>query len=54
MYVDLLTLYFLAIGTLFASAGMMFWEHLASPRHSKALRILAAGFATLEIGRAHV
>lgn len=50
MYVDLLTLYFLAIGTLLASAGMMFWEHLASPRHSKALRILAAGFATLAIG----
>lgn len=50
MYVDLLTLYFLAIGTLLASAGMMFWEHLATPRHSKALRILAAGFATLAIG----
>jgi len=50
MYVDLLTLYLLAIGTLLASAGMMFWEHLANPRHSKALRILSAGFTTLAIG----
>lgn len=50
MYVDLLTLYLLAIGTLLASAGMMFWEHLANPRHSKALRILSAGFTTLAVG----
>lgn len=50
MYVDLLTLYLLAIGTLLASAGMMFWEHLANPRHGKALRILSGGFATLAAG----
>ncbi|PLP97824.1 GGDEF domain-containing protein [Cupriavidus pauculus] len=50
MYVDLLTLYLLAIGTLLASAGMMFWEHLANPRHSQALRILTAGFTTLAVG----
>ncbi|GJG95521.1 diguanylate cyclase [Cupriavidus pauculus] len=50
MYVDLLTLYLLAIGTLLASAGMTFWEHRANPKHSKALRIVAAGFATLAIG----
>lgn len=50
MYVDLLTLYLLAIGTLLASAGMMFWEHLANLRHGKALRILSAAFATLAVG----
>lgn len=50
MYVDLLTLYFLAIGTLLASAGMMFWEHRANPKRSEALRLLAAGFATIAIG----
>ncbi|NUO88721.1 MAG: GGDEF domain-containing protein [Cupriavidus sp.] len=50
MYVDLLTLYLLAIGTLLASAGMTFWEHRANPRHNKALRLLAAGFATLAAG----
>lgn len=54
MYVDLLTLYFLAIGTLLASAGMTFWEHLTHPTRSKSLRILAAGFATLAIGCATV
>lgn len=54
MYVDLFTLYFLAIGTLLASAGMMFWEHRTNPRRSQALRILAAGFATLSIGCATV
>jgi diguanylate cyclase (GGDEF)-like protein len=50
MHVDLLTLYQLAIGTLLAGAGMMFWEHRANPKRSKALRILAAGFVTLAIG----
>lgn len=54
MNVDLLTLYFLAIGTLLASAGMMFWEHRTHPRRSQSLRILAAGFATLAIGCATV
>lgn len=50
MYVDLHTLYLLAIGTLLASAGMLFWEHRTSPRRSKTLRLLAAGFATLALG----
>lgn len=50
MYVDLLTLYFLAIGTLLASAGMMFWEHRTHPRRSHALRTLAAGFGTMAVG----
>jgi len=50
MYVDLHTLYLLAIGTLLASAGMLFWEHRANPARSKTLRILAAGFATLALG----
>ncbi|MCY1209630.1 diguanylate cyclase (GGDEF) domain protein [compost metagenome] len=50
MYVDLLTLYLLAIGTLLASAGMTYWEHRSHPTHGKALRTLAAGFATLAIG----
>jgi len=50
MYVDLYTLYLLAIGTLLASAGMLFWEHRTNPGRSKTLRILAAGFATLALG----
>lgn len=54
MYVDLLTLYLLAIGTLLASAGMTFWEHRTNPRRSRTLRILAAGFTTLAIGCALV
>ncbi len=54
MYVDLLTLYLLAIGTLLASAGMMFWEHRTNPKRSKELRLLAAGFTTLAVGCAAV
>lgn len=50
MYVDLLTLYLLATGTLLASAGMTFWEHRTNPRRSGTLRILAAGFTVLSIG----
>ncbi|ANN76291.1 sensor domain-containing diguanylate cyclase [Bordetella flabilis] len=50
MHVDLLTLYFLAIGTLLASAGMTFWEHRANPTRGQALRILSAGYATLAFG----
>ncbi|WP_213304840.1 GGDEF domain-containing protein [Paraburkholderia sacchari] len=50
MQVDLFTLYFLAIGTLFASAGMTLWEHRAHPARSKELKILAGGYATLGIG----
>ncbi|WP_342051469.1 MULTISPECIES: GGDEF domain-containing protein [unclassified Cupriavidus] len=50
MYVDLLTLYLLAIGTLLASAAMIFWEHRTNPRRSRSLRILSAGFATLATG----
>lgn len=50
MYVDLLTLYFIIIGTLLASAGLTFWEHRTHPSRSGSLRILAAGFATLAAG----
>ncbi|MFP6562122.1 diguanylate cyclase [Paraburkholderia sp. B3] len=50
MHVDLLTLYFLAIGTLLASSGMTLWEHRTHPRRSRELKILAAGYATLAIG----
>ena len=50
MHVDLLTLYFLAIGTLFASAGMTLWEHRTHPRRSKELKILAGGYGTLGVG----
>ncbi|MEW9586533.1 diguanylate cyclase [Paraburkholderia sp. DGU8] len=50
MHVDLLTLYFLLVGTLFASSGMTLWEHRTHPRRSKELKILAAGYATLAIG----
>lgn len=50
MYVDLLTLYLLAVGTLLVSAGLMFWEQRANPKRSKELRILASGFATLAVG----
>lgn len=50
MYVDLLTLYLLATGTLLASAAMMFWEQRSNPTRGRPLRILAAGFATLALG----
>lgn len=54
MHVDLLTLYFLAIGTLLASAAMTLWEHRTHPARSKELKILAAGYATLAVGCAAV
>ncbi|PQV46697.1 diguanylate cyclase [Paraburkholderia sp. BL21I4N1] len=54
MHVDLLTIYFLIVGTLLASSGMTLWEHRAHPRRSKELKILAAGYATLAIGCAAV
>ncbi len=50
MYVDLHTLYLLIIGTLLASAGMIFWELRAHPLRSKTLRMLGTGFATLAMG----
>ncbi|MEM5436482.1 GGDEF domain-containing protein [Paraburkholderia diazotrophica] len=50
MHVDLITLYFLAIGTLLASCGMTLWEHRTHPRRSRELKILAAGYAALAIG----
>ncbi|MBB1592899.1 diguanylate cyclase [Achromobacter sp. UMC46] len=50
MYVDLHTLYLLIIGTLLASAGMIFWELRAHPLRSKTLRLLGVGFATLAAG----
>ncbi|HEV3429093.1 MAG TPA: GGDEF domain-containing protein [Paraburkholderia sp.] len=54
MHVDLLTLYFLAIGTLLASAAMTLWEHRTHPGRSKELKTLAAGYTTLAIGCAAV
>ncbi|MFY3135253.1 diguanylate cyclase domain-containing protein [Achromobacter xylosoxidans] len=50
MHVDLLTLYFITIGTLLASAGLTFWEHRTHPDRSRSLGILAAGFGTLAVG----
>ncbi|RZT30775.1 GGDEF domain-containing protein [Cupriavidus agavae] len=50
MHVDLVTLYLLAIGTLLASAGMMFWEYRTHPTRSRELRLLATGFTILAIG----
>ncbi|WP_347558915.1 GGDEF domain-containing protein [Robbsia sp. KACC 23696] len=50
MHVDLLTLYFLAIGTLLASAGMTYWEHRAHPKRSKELRVFSAAYVTLALG----
>lgn len=54
MHVDLLTIYFLIVGTLFASSGLTLWEHRTHPRRSKELKLLAAGYATLAIGCAAV
>ncbi|MCX5541202.1 GGDEF domain-containing protein [Paraburkholderia sp. CNPSo 3076] len=54
MHVDLLTIYFLLIGTLLASSLMTLWEHRTHPARSKALRILAGGYATLATGCAAV
>ncbi|MEM5313195.1 GGDEF domain-containing protein [Paraburkholderia sp. JHI869] len=54
MHVDLLTIYFLLIGTLLASSLITLWEHRTHPARSKALRILAAGYATLATGCAAV
>ncbi|MEX3980726.1 diguanylate cyclase [Paraburkholderia sp. EG287A] len=54
MHVDLLTIYFLLIGTLLASSLMTLWEHRTHPARSKALRILAGGYATLAAGCAAV
>ncbi|SDD91730.1 GGDEF domain-containing protein [Paraburkholderia lycopersici] len=54
MHVDLLTIYFLLIGTLLASSGITLWEHRTHPARSKELRILAAGYATLAAGCAAV
>ncbi|MEZ2352502.1 diguanylate cyclase [Caballeronia sp. RCC_10] len=50
MHVDLITLYFLAIGTLLASSAMTLWEHRTNPGRSRQLKILAAGYATLALG----
>ena len=54
MHVDLLTIYFLLIGTLLASSLITLWEHRTHPARSKALQILAAGYATLATGCAAV
>jgi diguanylate cyclase (GGDEF)-like protein len=54
MHVDLLTLYFLAIGTLLASSCMTLWERRTHPARSTELRTLAAGYATLATGCAAI
>jgi diguanylate cyclase (GGDEF)-like protein len=50
MHFDLLTLYYLAIGTLVLSAALTLWERQAQPRRSSELRLLAGGYAVLAIG----
>jgi diguanylate cyclase (GGDEF)-like protein len=50
MRVDLITLYLLAIGTLFASSGLTLWERRSYPRRRRELGVLAAGYATLALG----
>lgn len=50
MHVDLITIYFLAIGTLLVSAGMTLWERFTNPRRSRELKILALGYTILSIG----
>ncbi|MGF6723074.1 diguanylate cyclase (GGDEF)-like protein [Paraburkholderia sp. GAS41] len=50
MHVDLITLYFLAIGTLLASSAMTLWERRAYPTRNRELTILAAAYATLAVG----
>ncbi|CAB3787650.1 GGDEF domain-containing protein [Pararobbsia alpina] len=54
MHVDLITVYLLAIGTLFASSALTLWERRIHPKRSRELGILAAGYATLAIGCAAV
>lgn len=50
MHFDLSTFYLLIIGTLLASAAMMFWERGLAARRSKTLRILGAGLVVLAAG----
>jgi diguanylate cyclase (GGDEF)-like protein len=50
MRFDLLTLYFLAIGTLVLSAAMTLWERQARPQRSGELAVLAMGYVALAIG----
>ncbi|WP_144636575.1 GGDEF domain-containing protein [Bordetella genomosp. 13] len=50
MFLDLLTLYLLATGTLAVSAGLLFWEQRANPKRATTLKTLAAGFGTLALG----
>ena len=50
MHVDLYTLYLLVIGTLLASAGMLYWEYRTNTRRGKELGLLAVGFTTIATG----
>jgi len=50
MHVDLYTLYLLVIGTLLASAGMLYWEYRTNTRRGKELGLLAVGFTTIAAG----
>lgn len=54
MHVDLLTIYFLAVGTLVASSAMTLWERRTHPARGKELAILAAGYAILALGCAAI
>jgi len=47
---DLLTLYYLAIGTLLSSAALTLWECQAQHTRTRSMVILAAGYCTLAMG----
>jgi diguanylate cyclase (GGDEF)-like protein len=50
MHFDLLTLYYLAIGTLLLSAGLTMWERQAHPQRRRELQLAATGYCVLAIG----
>ncbi|WP_347302326.1 GGDEF domain-containing protein [Croceibacterium sp. TMG7-5b_MA50] len=50
MHFDLLTLYYLAIGTLLLSAGLTLWERHAHPQRGRELRLAATGYCVLALG----
>lgn len=50
MRFDLLTLYYLAIGTLLVSAGLTLWEVQSHHPRRRELHVLAAGYAALAAG----
>ncbi|WP_121118875.1 GGDEF domain-containing protein [Croceibacterium ferulae] len=50
MHFDLLTLYYLAIGTLLLSAALTLWDRQAHPQRGRELRIAAIGYVVLAAG----